>query len=89
MTRELPLLKEKESQKEREERIYSKTDKREEEKRGKKKDYEILPSPYLKMKEEKRRDKGGYSGGEPPLTIPNREVKPSSADGTALHGVGE
>ena len=25
---------------------------------------------------------GGYSGGVPPLPIPNREVKPSSADGT-------
>ncbi len=27
---------------------------------------------------------GGYSEGEPPLTIPNREVKPFSADGTAF-----
>ena len=27
--------------------------------------------------------KGSYSGGAPPLTIPNREVKPASADGTA------
>ena len=27
---------------------------------------------------------GDYSDGEPPLTIPNREVKPISADGTAL-----
>ena len=26
---------------------------------------------------------GGYSGGAPPLPIPNREVKPASADGTA------
>ena len=26
---------------------------------------------------------GGYSGGGTPLPIPNREVKPSSADGTA------
>src|SRR5580765_6665499 len=26
---------------------------------------------------------GGYGGGETPLPIPNREVKPSSADGTA------
>ena len=28
-------------------------------------------------------DWGGASGGETPLPIPNREVKPSSADGTA------
>ena len=26
---------------------------------------------------------GGYSNGVPPLPIPNREVKPVSADGTA------
>ena len=26
---------------------------------------------------------GGYSVGDPPLPIPNREVKPYSADGTA------
>ena len=26
---------------------------------------------------------GGYSVGDPPLPIPNREVKPSNADGTA------
>ena len=26
---------------------------------------------------------GGYCGGVPPLPIPNREVKPASADGTA------
>ena len=32
---------------------------------------------------------GGYSEGEPPLPIPNREVKPLSADGTAPEGVGE
>ena len=29
---------------------------------------------------------GGYSGGEPPLPIPNREVKPVIADGTAPPG---
>ena len=28
--------------------------------------------------------KGVYSDGDPPLPIPNREVKPVSADGTAL-----
>ena len=27
--------------------------------------------------------KGAYSGGDPPLTIPNRAVKPARADGTA------
>ena len=27
---------------------------------------------------------GGYSGGVPPLPIPNREVKPACADGTAM-----
>ena len=27
---------------------------------------------------------GGYSVGVPPLPIPNREVKPFSADGTAI-----
>lgn len=31
---------------------------------------------------------GGYSVGAPPLPIPNREVKPNSADGTAYF-VGE
>ena len=31
---------------------------------------------------------GGYSPGVPPLPIPNREVKPDHADGTA-HKVGE
>ena len=30
-----------------------------------------------------QKDKGGYSGGVPPLPIPNREVKPARADGTA------
>ena len=29
-----------------------------------------------------RKDLGGYSERVPPLTIPNREVKPFSADGT-------
>ena len=27
---------------------------------------------------------GGYCGGVPPLPIPNREVKPTGADGTAM-----
>jgi hypothetical protein len=29
---------------------------------------------------------GGYCGGVPPLPIPNREVKPPSADGTTKVG---
>ena len=29
---------------------------------------------------------GGYSVGVPPLPIPNREVKPVRADGTAIAG---
>ena len=29
---------------------------------------------------------GGYSDGAPPLPIPNREVKPVRADGTASSG---
>ncbi len=29
---------------------------------------------------------GDYSNGEPPLPIPNREVKPISANGTAKVG---
>ena len=31
-----------------------------------------------------RRYLGGYCGGVPPLPIPNREVKPACADGTAM-----
>ncbi len=30
------------------------------------------------------KNSGDYGGGETPLPIPNREVKPSCADGTAL-----
>ena len=32
------------------------------------------------------RHSGGYSSGVPPLPIPNREVKPVHADGTAQVG---
>ena len=31
-----------------------------------------------------QRYSGGYCGGVPPLPIPNREVKPACADGTAM-----
>ena len=31
----------------------------------------------------RRELKGAYGGGDPPLPIPNREVKPARADGTA------
>ena len=31
-----------------------------------------------------RKNLGGYSGGAPPLPIPNREVKPLMADGTGI-----
>ena len=36
-----------------------------------------------KKKGEKIKILGGYSSGVPPLPIPNREVKPAGADGTA------
>ena len=32
----------------------------------------------------KEKNNGGNSDGDPPLPIPNREVKPVSADGTAI-----
>ena len=31
-----------------------------------------------------RKNNGGYNDGDPPLPIPNREVKPISADDTAI-----
>ena len=31
-----------------------------------------------------RNNNGGYNEGDPPLPIPNREVKPISADDTAI-----
>ena len=46
-------------------------------------------STHTALNEESRRVRkeeisGGYCGGVPPLPIPNREVKPTSADGTAM-----
>ena len=40
-------------------------------------DYEIYSVKYVNL------IYGGYSAGVPPLPIPNREVKPVHADGTA------
>ena len=37
----------------------------------------------MKQKKKQRDILGGYSAGAPPLPIPNREVKPGRADGTA------
>ena len=49
--------------------------------------YGVVPwnkQPVLKSKVRKRKTNGGNSDGDPPLPIPNREVKPVSADGTAI-----
>ncbi len=55
-----------------------------------KKKKEIIGNTYLEWNmdkcERKPKDIGGYSEGVPPLPIPNREVKPLSADGTAKVG---
>ena len=40
--------------------------------------HEVLENKDLKI------DLGGYSGEVPPLPIPNREVKLTRADGTAV-----
>ena len=37
-----------------------------------------------RRKRDKRKQSGGYCGGVPPLPIPNREVKPTCADGPAM-----
>ena len=37
----------------------------------------------IKSKDIKMKQNGGYCGGVTPLPIPNREVKPAYADGTA------
>ena len=33
---------------------------------------------------DREKHSGGYCGGVPPLPIPNRDVKPTCADGTAM-----
>ena len=40
-------------------------------------------SPTKQVQSQSQRQSGGYSGGVPPLPIPNREVKPARANGTA------
>ena len=59
---------------------------------------DFLPDPYFQVysfhyfwiacivscTENVNPQSGGYGGGVPPLPIPNREVKPASADGTAM-----
>ena len=43
-----------------------------------------LSTCQLRTCELKNETSGGYCGGVPPLPIPNREVKPTCADGTAM-----
>ena len=42
------------------------------------------PAKTASTRVRKRINNGGNSDGDPPLPIPNREVKPVSADGTAI-----
>ena len=51
--------------------------------------FEIVIPSALGGSESKRLNFGGYSLGVTPLPIPNREVKPQHADGTACAGVWE
>ena len=44
---------------------------------------ELSSGKNRKERKRKERHLGGYSVGDPPLSIPNREVKPNGADGTA------
>ena len=39
---------------------------------------------YVTLSSHPKEILGGYCGGVPPLPIPNREVKPVCADGTAM-----
>ena len=45
---------------------------------------ESLENLVKRKKSDQRDISGGYCGGVPPLPIPNREVKPACADGTAM-----
>ena len=44
----------------------------------------LLPVCHPYVLKDVNRTSGGYRGGVPPLPIPNREVKPACADGTAM-----
>ncbi len=55
---------------------------RKQEVRKKHSSYFGLRTPDFKL----QRSLGDYSGRVPPLPIPNREVKPASADGTVKTG---
>mgnify|MGYP003295345144 CR=1 FL=1 len=46
--------------------------------------YRMAPGPNSQYDSTKAINNGGNSDGDPPLPIPNREVKPVSADGTAI-----
>ena len=56
--------------------FYDTTSKFESERDGKRRKIEI----------ERKRHKGSNSAGDPPLPIPNREVKPGRANGTVQAG---
>ena len=43
----------------------------------------MAPGPNSRYVSTNEINNGGNSDGDPPLPIPNREVKPVSADGTA------
>ena len=47
-------------------------------------EFKIQNSKFKIVSERSERTLGGYCGGVPPLPIPNREVKPACADGTAM-----
>ena len=45
---------------------------------------QLRNSSTIRFLSTKKDTSGGYCGGVPPLPIPNREVKPTCADGTAM-----
>ena len=47
-------------------------------------DVSYTSRPVIRKGYARRDNYGGYCGGAPPLPIPNREVKPTCADGTAM-----